>query len=113
MDPLAFFIILSIAEFAAIIYLAKKIYEVSRKKQSMASVHGRIFEELIPFSAGFPFEPKDFRFIGEPVDGVAFTGDEVVFCEIKLNNSALSCRQKHIKNLIQQKKVRWQEIRGR
>lgn len=113
MDALAFFIILSAAELAAIIFLARGIWRITSKKQSLSTRYGQIFEQMVPFSREFPFDPKAFRFIGDPIDGVAFKDDEIVFCEIKLNNSELSGKQKRIKNLVEQKKVRWQEIRGK
>lgn len=113
MEALTFFILVSLAESIAIIYLAKKVYGLLSRKQSLSTRYGQIFEQTVPFSREFPFDPKAFRFIGEPVDGIAFTDNEIVFCEIKLNTSGLSGRQKRIKTLVQEKKVRWQEIRGR
>lgn len=112
MNLLLFFIVVSIIELAGIVYLINKLSSTASRKQSLSTTYGKIFEQIVPFSKRFSFEPKNFRFIGDPIDGLAFTDDEVVFCEIKLNKSALSQRQKRIKELVQKKKVRWQEIRG-
>ncbi len=112
MNTLLFFIVVSIIELAAIVYLINKLSLIASRKQSLSTTYGKIFEQIVPFSKRFSFEPKNFRFIGDPIDGLAFTDNEVVFCEIKLNKSALSKRQKRIKELVQKKKVRWQEIRG-
>lgn len=112
MDILVFFIAVSIAEFAIIAYLSKKMLSVASRKQSLSTTYGKIFEQIVPFSKKFSFEPKNFRFIGDPVDGIAFNDNEVVFCEIKFNKSALSKKQRRIKELVQQKKVKWQELRG-
>ncbi|MCK4555214.1 MAG: endonuclease [Candidatus Aenigmarchaeota archaeon] len=112
MNTLLFFIVVSIIELVAIVYLVNKWFSTASRKQSLSTTYGKIFEQIVPFSKRFSFEPKNFRFIGDPIDGLAFTDNEVVFCEIKLNKSTLSKRQKRIKELVQKKKVRWQEIRG-
>ena len=90
----------------------RKLSDVLSKKQSQSTRYGQIFEQMVPFSKEFPYDPKKFRFIGNPIDGVVFDDDKIVFCEIKLNNSVLSPRQKSIKKMVDDKKVYWKEIRG-
>ena len=104
---------------AIIIFLCRKIIkmrqqlkELQSTKQSQSTRYGQIFEELIPFSSQFPGDPKQFRFIGDPIDGILFGEDSVKFVEIKMADSKLNVRQKRIKELVEQKKVRWVEIRG-
>lgn len=82
------------------------------------SVHlGLISEQLIPFHAKFPFNPKDARFLGKPIDLIVFDGlyegkDEIdlYIVEIKTGNSKLTEPQKKIKNAIYNKNVHWHEI---
>ena len=46
-----------------------------------------------------------------PIDFIIFEEEQVVFLEVKSGNAFLTQRQKQIKELIQQKKVRWEEYR--
>jgi len=66
---------------------------------------GKIGENLAPFVEGWPWDPKDFRFLGNPVDGVQFNDDEVIFVEIKTGKARLSKSQKYFKDLIKAGKV--------
>ncbi len=86
--------------------------EFAANKQRILTKHGLIFEQLIPFSKNFPGDARDFRFIGNPIDGVIFAKDRVQFVEIKMNNSVLNERQKEIRDMIRKKKVEWVEVRG-
>jgi len=66
---------------------------------------GKIGENLAPFVKGWPWDPKDFRFLGNPVDGVQFNDDEVIFVEIKTGKARLSKSQKYFKDLVKAGKV--------
>lgn len=105
-------IVVIVVLFVHALRLERTIKELVSRKQSQSTRYGQIFEQLIPFSRDFPFDPKKFRFIGNPIDGVVFDDDAITFCEIKLNNSNLSGKQKSIKSLVEDKKVYWKEIRG-
>lgn len=78
---------------------------------------GKVTEQLTPWLAGFPYNPKDARFIGSPIDMIVFDGCDdgevrgVVFVEIKTGGSALSGRQRQIRDAIRAGRVEWQEIR--
>lgn len=106
------FVVLAAVLFFQCVRLEKKLTDALSKKQSQSTRYGQIFEQVVPFSKDFPFDPKNFRFIGNPVDGIVFEDDKITFCEIKLNNSTLTPKQKNIKSLIDDKKVYWTEIRG-
>ena len=69
------------------------------------------FEQLFPFMKNYPYNTRNFRFIGNPIDGISFENDKIVFIEFKTGKSMLSNLQKKIKNLIHNKKVEWKEIR--
>src|SRR5687768_2570911 len=57
---------------------------------------GKVTEQIAPWLPDFPYNPKDARFIGSPIDMIVFDGcDEgdvkrVVFLEIKTSASGLS-----------------------
>jgi predicted Holliday junction resolvase-like endonuclease len=85
--------------------------------RSRAVIAGKITEHFIPYLPDFAFNPKDARFIGTPIDMVVFDGlDEgdlkrVVFIEVKTGNSALSGRERKIRDAITAGKVEFQELR--
>ncbi len=86
-------------------------------KQSRAVLAGQFSEQIAPYLPDFPFSPTELRFIGKPVDFIVFKGmdekriDEVVFVEVKSGKSKLSPQEKGLKEVIDQKKVRWFEYR--
>ncbi len=86
--------------------------------RSKAVVAGLAAEQIAPFLPQFPCNPADCRFVGKPVDFIAFPGasaeseiQEVLFIEVKTGGSQLSKREKEIKNCIQSGKVRYIEYR--
>jgi predicted Holliday junction resolvase-like endonuclease len=72
-------------------------------------MYGKISEQFLPFLESYPYDSSKFRFLGTPIDGVQFEEDKVVFVEFKTANSKLSQRQRHIKELVEQKKVEFVE----
>jgi predicted Holliday junction resolvase-like endonuclease len=72
---------------------------------------GKIGENLAPFLKDWPFDANNFRFLGNPVDGIQFTDDEVIFVEIKTGKSRLTKTQKTIKELVKKGKVRFATFR--
>lgn len=91
--------------------LEEKISHLLFDKSSSAVRFGKMSEQLLPFSGKTPFAPENFRFIGSPVDGIAFEENEIVFCEFKSGGAVLSERQKKIRKLVEEKKVSWKEFR--
>lgn len=109
---------LSIALFLALIFLIKMVFSLRHaledlrfRKNSQSVKYGQLTEQFIPFIDSFPFDPGQFRFIGNPIDGVLFDDNAIVFCEFKTASSALSQRQRRIKQLVEEKKVKWFEFR--
>ena len=43
-------------------------------KKSMNVTRGKVAEHLMPFFPDFPYNPKDVRFIGSPIDLLVFDG---------------------------------------
>lgn len=79
--------------------------------KSMNIKHGKSFENLFPFMNNYPYEPRNFRFIGDPIDGLSFEENKIVFMEFKTGLSRLSEKQKKIKELVENKKVEWKKIK--
>lgn len=105
-----FFLAAAISFYLFIRY--RRLYREERSaKMSAAVKHGKTFEQLIPLSEGFPGNPRGFRFLGDPIDGILFEEDGVTFIEFKTGGSALTEGQKKIKSLIEDNKVEWKEIR--
>jgi predicted Holliday junction resolvase-like endonuclease len=86
-------------------------------QKSQAVTLGKVTEHFVPYLPEFGYNPKDARFLGSPVDFVVFDGlDEgevrsIVFVEVKTGSSALSPRERCIRDAIRQDRVQWVELR--
>ena len=87
-------------------------------KRSRAVIGGQVVEQIAPFLPNFPCSPADAKFIGKPVDFIAFSGlaekdkvDEVLLIEVKTGQSTLSGREKEIKRAVKEGRVRYVEYR--
>lgn len=86
-------------------------------KRSRAVLTGQISEQLAPFFPDFPANPNEIRFIGKPIDFIAFKGSseneitEVIFIEVKSGNSVLSKTERSLKNAIENRNIRYVEYR--
>ena len=89
----------------------RRLSEVSFAKQSLSTKYGKMTEQFLPFLADYPYDPQLFRFLGTPIDGIQFTDDKVVFIEFKTATSHMSTQQRRVRELVQQKKVDFEEIR--
>lgn len=99
--------------FLTILYFRtlKSIFQLKFQKRSLSSRYGKAVENFMPFLQDFPYNPENFRFLGNPIDGISFEEDKIVFMEFKTASSKLSDKQKNIKELVEDKKVDFQEIR--
>lgn len=91
--------------------LGQHVNELSFSKQSQSVKYGKMSENWIPLSEKFPYPKERFRFLGNPIDGIAFLDDKIIFCEFKTNTSRLSPKQEEIRDLVRNKKVEWHEMR--
>lgn len=98
--------------------LENKILEVSEQKQKVTSQKkssevrlGHIAETLAPFLDQFEFDPETCTFMGRPIDYISFGDDEITFIEVKSGKSQLSAKQRHIRDLVNNKLVAWKEVR--
>lgn len=86
-------------------------------RRSRAVTLGKVQEQLVPFFPDFPWDPRDARFIGSPVDLVVFDGlsegavRELVFVEIKTGASQLTSREREVRDAVQARRVTWRELR--
>lgn len=84
-----------------------------RRSQSVTT--GRVLESVAAYLPDFPFNPKDVRFLGTPIDLVIFDGlssgapKEIVSAEVKSGHSGLTTRERAVRDLVEQKRVRWWE----
>ena len=122
---LIFLILIFFMGFLFAFLIVKTSVHSDRKKdrkdainRSRAVLSGQMLEQVAPFLPDFPCNPADVRFVGKPIDFVAFPGavdnkpiSEILFIEVKSGNSVLSEREKEIKNAIQKGKVRYVEYR--
>jgi hypothetical protein len=58
----------------------------------------------------YPYDSERFRFLGDPVDGVQFEEDFILFVRFKEGNIPRTKEQEKIKNLLENGKVRWFEF---
>ena len=68
-------------------------------------------EQWLPLTESYPWDPRNFRFLGAPIDGVQFEDDMVVLVEFKSGRSRLSDRQLRIRELVQSGRVEFREVR--
>ncbi|MEI6841570.1 MAG: Holliday junction resolvase-like protein [Methanomicrobiales archaeon] len=78
-------------------------------KQSGATIRGNVTQHLVPYFPDFPWNPRDTRFIGTPIDLIIFSGlseekelDSIIFVEVKSGKTgALSESQKKVKRYLE------------
>ena len=87
-------------------------------KKSRAVLGGLAGEQVAPFLPDFPCNPADARFVGKPVDFVAFPGaadgeeiKEILLIEVKSGEASLSKRERQIKACVENGLVRFVEYR--
>jgi predicted Holliday junction resolvase-like endonuclease len=87
--------------------------------RSQAITAGKVHEQLLPYLPAFPYNPKDVRFLGSPVDLVVFDGlatgcvQRIVFLEVKTGGAGLTPRERSVRDAIQDGAVEWAELRVR
>jgi predicted Holliday junction resolvase-like endonuclease len=86
-------------------------------RRSSAVVTGKVSEHLAPYMRAFPYNPKDARFLGTPVDLIVFDGmsddalREIVFLEIKSRGASLTTRERRVRDAVLARQVSWREFR--
>jgi predicted Holliday junction resolvase-like endonuclease len=96
--------------------LLEKNKDTEHKLRSERVRRGQMFEQFIPFVKNFPYNRKDIRFLGSPIDMIVFNGldegkvKDIRIIEIKSGKSRLTQREKQIRQAINDKQVFWEEI---
>lgn len=116
--------IVAAALLAALLFLVWKARYTRAVRQdavqrSLAVTTGKVFEQLVPYLPDFPFNPKDARFLGSPVDFVVFDGlsdgggdvRRIVFVEVKTGDAELSTRERRVRDAVRGGQVQWLEWR--
>ncbi len=86
-------------------------------KKSRGILTGQFSEQISPYLPNFPVSPSECKFLGSPIDFIAFKGldeknvTEIVFIEVKTSKSKLNGTEKSIRDAILNKKVRFEEYR--
>lgn len=87
-------------------------------KRSRAVLGGQAGEQVAPFLPGFPCNPADARFVGKPIDFIAFPGaasgediEEILLIEVKTGDAQLSARERQIRRAVEERRVRYVEYR--
>lgn len=86
-------------------------------QRSQAVTAGKVHEQLIPYLPVFPYNPKDVRFLGSPVDLVVFDGlaegrvRRIVFVEVKTGGAGLTGRERMVREAVREGAVEWVELR--
>ena len=121
-SPYMIMILTVICFLLIILLILQRISFASRLKKerqdainrSRAVIAGQMTEQVAPFLKDFPCNPADARFIGKPVDFIAFPGlmennevKEVLLIEVKTGTSTLSNREKEVRNAVEQGRVRY------
>lgn len=95
----------------------KKIIQESIEKSKQVYI-GKTLEHLAPTVTKFGHQPRDCRFLAEPIDFIAFDGlfnddrvSKITFIDAKTGDAKLSSRQKSIRKAIDDGKVFFEEFR--
>ena len=86
------------------------------RKVTAGTRHGKTMEQLAPFLDEFEFNPRDARFIGDPIDFLVFHGlddgdmRELVIVEVKSGRPTLNQRQRQVKKAVEEGRVRWEVV---
>lgn len=91
--------------------LRTSLKELEHRKRSQSTRYGQITEQFAPFMESWPWDPKRFKFLGDPIDGVQFTDEGVILIEIKSSKSRLSAVQRQTRDHVQNGRVYWREVR--
>lgn len=104
-------VIIAYAQQKRIRELQEQFHSARDTKMALAVKHGMTMEHFIPWTKEFDGDPRGFRFIGDPIDGVLFGKDKITFMEFKTGNAHLSEKQRMIRELVEKRKIEWKEIR--
>jgi predicted Holliday junction resolvase-like endonuclease len=82
--------------------------KLQHQKKSSEVKTGAIVEQLVGFLDEFPYPDDEIKALYQPIDLIVFRPDEIVFVEVKSGDSQLSEKQRKIRDMIEEKKVRFE-----
>ncbi len=78
---------------------------------------GRIIQQSLPspgqwahLSQSYPWDPRNFRALDGPIDGVQFEDDRIVLVEFTSSRGRLSEEQRRIRRLVEKGRVEFREV---
>lgn len=86
-------------------------------KRSRSTLSGQFLEQLSPYLPDFPADPTEVRFIGKPIDFIAFHGaskgnvERISLIEVKSGASKLSTVERTLRDAVAAGRVDWVEYR--
>ena len=85
---------------------------LSQKKSSEVRL-GQISEHFAPLLKDFPYDAKNARFLGSPIDLIVFDIDNerIIFIEIKTGNSKQTKKQRQIRDIIEEGNITYEVMR--
>jgi len=95
----------------AVYPLHKKIDELTRENITLQSTLRKGKNKLALCKNTYPYPRKNFRFIGDPIDGIQFENDQILFVKIKTKKTKLTAKENEVKNLVNGGKVGWFEFK--
>lgn len=93
--------------------LSAKFDKLQGQKKSGEVRLGQISEQLLPLLPEFPVPVNTLKFFGQPLDYISIDLDSewISFIELKSGGAVLSPKQRKIREMIENKKVRFFEVR--
>ncbi len=88
-----------------------EIQDLRSRKQSLSTKYGKMTEMFFPLLDTYPYDHDNFRFIGNPIDGIQFEDERVILVEFKIGESQLSTKQRRIRNMVAENRVDFEEHR--
>ena len=85
---------------------------ISQKKSSEVRL-GQVSEHFAPLLKDFPYDTKNIRFLGSPIDLILFDIDNnrIIFIEVKTGKSSQTKKQRQIRDIIKAGNVEYQVVR--
>jgi predicted Holliday junction resolvase-like endonuclease len=82
-------------------------------RTAVSPLHRRIkkltSQQYHTFMKQYPYNPENFRYLGDPIDGIQFEDDKILLVSFKTKNTLRTTEQDHIKNLLKNGNVLWFE----
>ncbi len=82
-------------------------------RTAVTPLHRRIgkltSQQYHTFMKQYPYNPENFRYLGDPIDGIQFEEDKILFVWFKTGKTKSTPEQDCIKNLLENGNVSWFE----